>query len=158
DHSDEKKLLQQLMTFCLARLPSSLSPSALAAVRDDKNTQWRLAFLDKDFKTRAFRRATHVDEALLDTTVDGDPLQLSLYAIDFKTCADRDRAHRAVVASKRDAFRIPILTMFRAVPVGHSLAFVVSESVMRPDVRRLLDETPQFLPDKRRCEERPAGP
>ena len=138
-------LLQQLADAALARLPS-VTPAAMK-LDGGANRRWRIAFLDRDFQTRAFLKAGRVEEASLET-----PGQLGLIAIAFPSCVDLARAKTAIARSQRLIFRTPILSVFRAFSRGTTLLFLVSETPTRPEVARLLDDLPaSFRPQDAPC-------
>jgi hypothetical protein len=150
--ASQATLIDDLAAFALTRLPASLPRTALKIDKGAKPDRGRLEFLDRDFRTRAFGHATSVEEALLETSEAGQPLHLGLFVVDFASCADLQRALRSVSGAHRTSLRLPVLTIFRAIPVSRRLVFVVSETAARSDVARLLEQLDTFRIDARRCD------
>ena len=139
--------LRALLEFSAAQLPEARVESFVIA-SDRKTFQERLRFLDRDFKSTAFRIArTGAEASLL-----SDELHLGIFEAEFATCRQLRAAMAALTKSSRFNFRIPVLTTFRYVARRHSLLIIYSETNQRDDVQQLMAALETFRPAERACE------
>jgi len=112
----------------------------------------RLDWLDRDFRTKAFRKASRdCGEGHADGDVSGRWPQIGISVVEFPTCRLLVTARTAVEKSRRTTFRLPIATVFRAFSRGRALIFVSSESVLRDDVGAALAALDSFAADRKGC-------
>ena len=120
-------------------------------ILDNPDRRDRLAWLAKDFGSRAFRQAIRVDEAHLHARTSAGPLHVGLLVVEFSKCKHLAAAHRAVVKSGRSNFVLPVLTMFRSKARAHSLLFLFSETTLQPQIGPLLEQYDSLLGTDTRC-------
>ena len=116
----------------------------------------RLDWLDRDFRTKVFRKSSRdCGEGHTDGDVSEPWPQIGISVIEFPTCRLLAAARTAVEKSRRTTFRLPIATVFRAISRGRALIFVSSESVLRDDVGQALAALDSFAVDRKECADLP---
>lgn len=111
----------------------------------------RLAWLAKDFGSRAFIKADRLSEALLQRQMAGQPLHLELWLLHFPTCRALADARAAVKKVARSNFELPVLTVFRTRAREHDLVFLVSETPFHPHVQALFKNLGTVLGNETPC-------
>lgn len=148
----------------MVRLGGKLYPSKVAPIIGNATAQRasvrtcleRLDWLDRDFRTKAFRKASRdCREGHTDGDVSNRWPQIGISVIEFPTCRLLATARTAVEKSRRTTFRLPIATVFRAISRGRALIFVSSESVLRDDVGQALAALDSFAVDSKECADLP---
>lgn len=146
-------LRDQLSAFVAEYVTESrkqMDPEAKLSVRA------RRSFLNAQFATKAFSKATSIDEDFWERT-DRRSILVGLIEVHFASCRDLTRARAAVTKADTVAFRLEVLTEFRTIAREHTLIFALSETPQDQQVSRLFQGLTRFRPEKAECmDERPA--
>lgn len=118
---------------------------------DSPDRKERLAWLARDFRAPAFRRANRVDEAHLRWKAEDGFLHLGLLLVRFPHCRQLRDVRAALVKAGRSNFALPVLTRFRTEARDHELLFVFSETPLHARVEALWKVLPEVLGSEAPC-------
>jgi len=111
----------------------------------------RLKWLAHDLGTRIFLAADAVAEARLHTSVSNEQVHLGVISMHFPKCSQIAAVLQAIQRAGRQNFRLPVLTVFRVLPDGHQLTFVISETPLARTVEDVFQRIEGDRADGRPC-------
>jgi hypothetical protein len=130
---------------------SSVAWTDWQVTADSPGRKQRLVWLAKDFGAPAFKRADHVDEAVLQPRATSGPPHVGLVVVHFAKCKQLAEARKRVLKAGRLNFALPVLTVFRMRRQGHSLTFVLSETPLRTEIEGLFESLDEILGKESAC-------